>query len=143
MTSLDLTASFWQISLSKESRKYTAFLHRGMTYHHKVMPFGTKVSSAALTRASEFILKGLSEDFEDHLNHLEILFERIGLENITVNFKKVNFCRHEMRFLGHILTLEGIKIDPEKVEAIRNFTAPRHIKHLKGFLGLINFCSKF
>ena len=129
MASLDLTASFWQIPLSPTSRQYTAFLHRGMTYQHKVMPFGTKVSSAALTRAYESMLKGLSdfiidfvddwlcisEDFEDHLEHFEVLFERIYLEKVTVNFVKVNFCRKEMHFLGHILTAKGIKIDPDKV----------------------------
>ena len=128
-----------------------------MTYQHKVMPFGTKVCSAALTRASEFVLRGLSDfiidfvddwlcilgSFDDHLEHLEILFERIYLERVTENFEKVNFCRKEMHFLGHILTAEGIKIDPDKVEAIHRFPAPRNVKQLKGFLGLINFCSKF
>ena len=157
MTSLDLTASYWQISLSPASRQYTAFLHRGMTYQYKVMAFGTKVGSAALTRASEFVLRGLSDfiidfvddwlcisgNFDDHLEHLEILFEGIYLDRVTVNFEKVNFCRKEMHFLGHILTAEGIKIDPDKVEAIHRFPAPRNVKQLKGFLGLINFCSKF
>ena len=106
MTSLDLTASFWQIPLSQDSRKHTAFLQRGMTYQHKVMPFGTKVSSAALTGVSECVLRGLSdfiihfvddwlcisENFDDHLVYLETLFERIYLERVTVNFEKVNFC---------------------------------------------------
>ena len=80
MTSLDLMASFWQVSLSCASPQYTAFLHRGMTYQHKVMFFGTNVSNAALMRASECVLTGLSdfiidfvddwlcisENFEDH-----------------------------------------------------------------------------
>ena len=57
----------------------------------------------------------ISEDFEDHLEHFEVLFERIYLEKVTVNFVKVNFCRKEMHFLGHILTAKGIKIDPDKV----------------------------
>ena len=78
------------------------------------MAFGIKVSSAALTRASEFVLRGLSdfvidfvddwlcisENFEDHLEHLKILFERISVERVTVNFEKINFCRKEMHFYG-------------------------------------------
>ena len=77
------------------------------------------------------------EDVQDHLGHLEILFERIYLERVTVNFEKVNFCRKEMHFLGHILTAEGIKIDPDKVEAIHRFPAPKNVKQLQGFLGLV------
>ena len=48
----------------------------------------------------------------------------------------------EMHFLGHLLTTEGIKIDPDKVEAIHRFHVSRNVKQLKGFLELINFCSK-
>ena len=105
MSSFDLTASFCQIPLAKESRKYTAFTHRGMRYQHTVVPFGTKVSSAALTRASEALINDLkdfiinfvddwlcvSESFEDYLMHVEILLERCLSEGISSNFAKIEF----------------------------------------------------
>ena len=105
MSSFDLTASFWQISLARELRKYTAFLHRGMTYQHTVVPFGTKVSSTALTRASETIINNLkdfiinfvddwlSESFEDHIIHIEVLLEQCLLEGITLTFSRRGFLR--------------------------------------------------
>ena len=106
MSSLDLTASFWQVLLTQESKKYTAFLHRGKTYHFKVVSFRTKVSMAALSRASESVKKGLdflidfcddwaiiSKGAEQHLRHLEIIFSIISDAVATVNFDKVIFGR--------------------------------------------------
>lgn len=91
--------SFWQVGLMPESREYTGFLFNGKTYHFKVVPFGLKVSSGALVRASEKILKNLSsfiidfvddwlcvsKNFEEHIYHLKILFHRIRNKLITVN----------------------------------------------------------
>ena len=92
MSSIDLTASFWQVPLNEKSKKYCGFKHGGKTYHHNVLPFGTCVSSAGLTRAAEKPLKGLdfvidfvddwliiSSDMSQHLEHLEKLFTRILL----------------------------------------------------------------
>lgn len=88
MSSIDLIVSFWLVNLAKESRKYTAFTDRGRTYHYKVVPFGVKVSGAALTKATEPVKEGfqeflidfgddwlmLSKSFAQHLWHLEWVF---------------------------------------------------------------------
>ena len=63
--------------------------------------------------------------------------------NLTINLEKSYFFRSEVKFLGHILTSTGIKPDPEKIETIQNFSRPRNLKELRGFLGLINFYTKF
>ena len=65
------------------------------------------------------------------------------MEGITLNLAKIEFCCKEIRFLGHILSTEGIRPDPDKVEAIKNYPTPRNLKHLKDFLRLTQFCSKF
>ena len=156
MSSIDLRASFWQVPLHPESRRYCGFMHGGKTYQYKVMPFGLTVSSGSLTRASEPVIRSLlfvvdfvddwmiiSAYFDEHLMHLEILFERILQEGITVNFDKIEIGRKEMKFIGHRITTEGIKLDNEKFEAIQNFEPPRNLKELRSFLGLINFSSKF
>ncbi|CAB0031801.1 unnamed protein product [Trichogramma brassicae] len=61
MSSVDLRSSFWQVPLAKESRKYTGFLHQGKTYQYTVVPFGLRISSSALNRAAENVLKGLEK----------------------------------------------------------------------------------
>lgn len=91
MSSVDLVASYWQVNLSPESRPYIGFLFEGRTYQFCVVPFGTKVSCAALSRAAEHILKGLdeflvdfaddwlcvSQDFTEHIRHLSLLFKKV------------------------------------------------------------------
>lgn len=64
-------------------------------------------------------------------------------EGIIINLRKVKFCREEITYWGHILTKEGIKIDNEKIQAITQYPAPKNVKELQSFLGLINFCAKF
>ena len=101
MSSVDLTASFWQVPLEKNSKKYCGFKHGGQTYHHNVLRFGTTVSTGGLTRAAEPMIKGLkfvidfeddwlvvSQSFREHIEHLDTLLTRIGKEGITVNFTK-------------------------------------------------------
>ncbi|CAB0029044.1 unnamed protein product [Trichogramma brassicae] len=157
MSSLDLRASFWQVPLAKESRKYTGFSHQGYTYQYTAVPFGLKISSAALNRAAEVILRDMHEsvipfvddwlvvspNMEQHLSDLDELLSRITKENVTVNFNKFEPLRKEIRFVGFILTPEGIRADEKKTEAIQSFPAPRTPTQVKAFLGLVNFNSRF
>lgn len=157
MSTLDLTSSFWQIQLHPASRKYTAFQHRGKTYEFKVVPFGLKTSTAALVRGLDQALRGIGEqvivfiddillksDSEaEHLEHLEQLLRRLKEVNLTINLKKSRFLQEQVKFLGFILTTKGIQPDPEKVQGIRDFPTPKNIKQLRGFLGLVNFYTRF
>lgn len=153
---LNLNMSFWQVSLAKWCRKYTAFKIFGVVYQFKMVPFGTKVSGAALQRASQhafgyldFVLRYvdentcISKDFRSHLKHLEIIFKKCQEYGITLNFKKCNFCVEQIEFLGYILSTEGLKINPDKTKKIREFPIPTSKKQMQSFLGLINWCSKF
>ncbi|CAB0036681.1 unnamed protein product [Trichogramma brassicae] len=97
MSSLDLRTSFWQVPLAHESRKYTGFSHQGYTYQYTSVPFGLKISSAALNRAAETILRDMrdsviafvddwlvvSATMEQHLQDLDELLTRISDENVT------------------------------------------------------------
>ena len=121
------------------------------------MPFGLKTSTAALVRRLDDGLQGIgdhiisfvddtlitSESTTQHLEHLEELLARLERNNLTFNLSKSNFFEKETRFLGFILTTEGIKPDPEKIQGIMEFPPPKNVKQLRGFLGLINFYSKF
>ena len=157
MSTMDLTSSFWQILLAEESKKCTAFLHAGKCYEFCVRHFGLKTSTAAPVRALDFALNGLgnlhvtfiddifcsSENINQHLQHLELLFQRLWENNLIINLEKAHYFRSEVKFLGHSLTPTGIKPDPEKIETTRNFSRPRNLNKLRGFLGLINFYTKF
>ena len=106
MSSFDLNMSFWQVELHENSRQYTAFLYERKCYLFKVVPFGTKVSSAVLCRGTRIAFKCLakflisftddflciSQEFEDRIAHLELLFAACREYGITLNFKKSKIC---------------------------------------------------
>ena len=157
MSSWDLRTSFLQIELAPESRKYTAFLWEGKVFHFCRVPYGTRVSGAALCRGTRIAFDKLdnfligyvddflclSDSFQNHLKNLDKFFKACKKHNLTLNFKKANICREEINFLGLKLTADGLTTDPEKLDKIQNFPKPKNIKQLRGFLGLINFFHKF
>lgn len=156
-STLDLTSSFWQIPLSKESTKFCGFLFDNQVYEFLVMPFGLKTAVAGMSRCINILFESYSrfvscyiDDIlitspseEKHYEHLRIVFERLHEANLTVNLKKCKFFRKEIPFLGHILTTEGIKIDPTKLDTLREYPRPNNIRSLRGFLGICNYHRRF
>lgn len=75
--------------------------------------------------------------------HLDKVFTRLAETGITTNMSKSKFCREEVNLLGHVITPQGTKLDPHKVELIQNWPTPRNTKQLKSFLGLCSYCQKY
>lgn len=158
-TTLDLTQGFWQVELDKESRKYVAFTYGGRNLQFKRLPFGLSVSTALFTKAlnkilgPEFfdyvtcyvddILISTTTTFKDHLDHIDKVLSRLRENGVTVKLKKSEFLKQRVKFLGYILSDEGITMDPEKIDKIKNFRTPRNLKELQSFLGLCNYYRKF
>uniref|UniRef100_A0ABD2X093 RNA-directed DNA polymerase n=1 Tax=Trichogramma kaykai TaxID=54128 RepID=A0ABD2X093_9HYME len=157
MSSLDLTSSFYQVALAEDSKKYCAFMFEGKVYEFNVVPFGLKVSSSALIRGLDTAITGMgnhllnfvddmliiSRNEEEHLAHVNELLESLDKHNITLKFKKSEFFKKEVEFLGFTLTKEGIRPQSNKIDLIKSFPPPKNVKQLKSFMGVINFYSKF
>ena len=75
-----------------------------------------------------------SKTIEEHLTHLQEVFRRLRDANVKLNPEK---------YLGHVVTPEGIFPDPSKVEVVKNFPTPASLKELKSFLGLANYYRRF
>ena len=75
----------------------------------------------------------------EHLTHLRQTFEKCQKFGLSLNPKKSHFAMQEGKLLGHIVSKEGIKIDPKRVEAIDTINFPRNVKEIQSFLGKINF----
>ena len=157
-SSIDFTASYWQIELHPEDRKYTGFLFNSCSYVFQRVAFGLKNSGAALIRCLDDILgpelkKCLtvyvddilvaSSTFPEHLTQLSLLFETLLKANVSINLSKSQFCCKEIKFLGHILSGKGVRPSPEKISAIETAPPPVNVKQLRAFLGLCNFYVKF
>ncbi len=161
-SSLDLRSSFWQVALHPESRHLTAFDANGVLYEWNVMPFGLKGSPSTYVMLMNEVLSGLimkicfvyiddivifSKNFEDHLKHLKVVFERLKEANLTVNLKKSTFAQDRLEYLGHIVSLDGLRKNPAKVRAIVEMPPPKDkagVKRLQGFLSwVITFAPHF
>lgn len=162
-SSLDFASGYWQIPLDSSVRQYTSFLHDGRSYQFCVVPFGLNVSNAAFSKGLEAALNNSSTpsplpndihtyvddilissaSFEDHVRTLEWVCEKISLAGLTLKFKKCHFNREKIKFLGHFISAGGVVMDPDKVQALKNFPEPRNRKDLQAFFGFCNFYRKF
>ena len=158
-TALDINSAFWSIPIRLKDRKKTAFVTQKGHWQWKVLPFGYRNSPAVFQRVlSTIIRKNNSEEFcvnyiddiliysktfEEHLEHIQLMFTAIRKEGFKLKLKKCNFAKHSVKFLGHIL--ENGKIQPIKdnLIAIKEFKRPSTKKMVRQILGKINFYRKF
>jgi len=88
-------------------------------------------------------LTPFSKSDQEHLRHLRQIFMTCRKYGISLNPKKSLFGLEEGKLLGHIISKEGIRIDPDRIRAILEVPQPRNIKELQAFLGKINFLRRF
>ncbi|XP_074351340.1 uncharacterized protein LOC141690434 [Apium graveolens] len=79
----------------------------------------------------------------DHAEYLRIVFEVLRKERLYAKFSKCEFWLVEVRFLGHIVGREGIRVDPEKVEAVMNWERPKTPTEVRSFMGLVGYYRRF
>jgi hypothetical protein len=84
-----------------------------------------------------------SPNFEEHVQHLNWVFELLKKNQLYANKKKCEFAKAELVYLGHIISKEGVSVDPSKVAVMNAWPTPKNIKELRGFLGLTGYYRKF
>ena len=84
-----------------------------------------------------------SEGFEQHIEHLNVLFAILNKHNLKLNIDKCHFAKNTIKYLGHIISNEGIMPDPDKISVVENFPIPSTKREVRSFLGLCQYYSKF
>jgi len=155
-STVDLSNSFYQVELTPESRKYTAFSTGYSMYSWKRIPYGLAVGSGVLSSVMEKVLDGLkysqcinfiddiicySDTLEEHLQLLDTIFHRLSEHGLTVNPKKVKLAFSEISFLGNIIGHNTVRIDPTRVEKVLNYPRPTNVKQLATFIGMASYYS--
>lgn len=153
----DCSKGFWQIRLHPESQLLTTFSTEWGRYCFTRMPFGIKSAPEVYQRLMEEVLEGLegvivsADDilvFADTVDILDVftrnLLERLMTRGIRLNKDKcVLTPLQEIKFLGHIVSSDGVKPDPDKVDVLKKMKPPNNVEELKKFLGMITYLSKF
>jgi hypothetical protein len=152
-SAIDLTSGFWQQTLEKQSRQYTAFtVPGGARYQWCVTPMGLQGSPASFSRLMDHVVSGLkdviayiddvlahSANHEQHLACLERVFLRFRQFNLKMQPKKSILGAKELQYLGYLLTEHGVGPGLEKLKAIQNFNIPESTKKIREFLGMANY----
>ena len=84
-----------------------------------------------------------SKDWEDHDTHLRVVLETLRKERLYAKLSKCEFWLREVSFLGHIVSEEGIQVDPKKVEVIIEWKPRRNVTEVRSFLGLAGYYRRF
>ena len=84
-----------------------------------------------------------SKDWENHDTHLQVVLETLRKERLYAKLSKCEFWLREVSFLGHIVSEEGIQVDPKKVDVIIEWKPPRNVTEVRRFLGLAGYCRRF
>ena len=77
-----------------------------------------------------------SENESDHEEHLRIVLSRLREHKLYAKFSKCEFWMSKVPFLGHILSRDGISVDPSKVQEVMDWKAPTSVHEVRSFLGL-------
>lgn len=153
---IDLKSAYWQISMAAESIPKTAISTPFGLFEFIKMPFGLRNASQTFQRFADNIFRELpfvfnyiddvlvaSRSEEEHHEHLKQLFQVLANHNLVINTEKSQFFKTQVEFLGHVVTADGLKVDPEKVRAITEFPVPKSKRSVKAFVGMINHYRRF
>ena len=84
-----------------------------------------------------------NKSWEDHVQHVDRVLQLLEAQQLYAKPSKCFFGVQEVEYLGHIVSHEGVKVDPNKIKAIKEWRIPTTLRHLRGFLGLTRYYHKF
>lgn len=155
---LDLPAGYHQIRLASDEEHKTVFQTHGGHYEYKVMSFGLVGAPATFQKAMNDTLKTLlrkctivffddilvyNPTLEQHLVDLAAVLQLLQTHQWQVKLSKCSFAQHELSYLGHVISAQGVSTEDSKISIIRQWPVPQNVKELRSFLGMDGYYRKF
>lgn len=155
-STFDCKKTFYQVKLKHSSSLCTTFITPFGRFCFNRMPYGIKTATEIYHKKFKEIFSDIpnveiyvdeliiwSENEDEHYKILNLVLERAKQNNIKFNREKCHIAVRTLSFLGHTFDKDGIKINSEKVEAIKKMSVPKDKKMLQRFLGMVTYVSKF
>ena len=153
-TKLDANSAYWQVLVSPEDRKKTAFVTKYGLFEHVRMGFGMTNSPATFSRVINLVLRGLTwktvlaflddilvmgMNFEDHLSNLIETLERFRLHGLKLKPRKCILFQKEVEFLGRNVSSNQLKMTSKDTKTVEEWPVSTSSKEVERFLGLANY----
>lgn len=157
-TTIDLASGYWQVGLTDDAKRKTAFVCHAGLFEFNRLPFGLKNAPSVFSRLMQIVLAGLhwhcalvymddvivySPPFTQHLNDVEQVFGKLEAANLKIKPEKCVFAAKEVPFLGHIIGRGGVSTDPAKIKAMVEYPEPKNVDDLRTFVGMANYYNRF
>lgn len=156
ISKFDLLKGYYQVPLTKQAKKISAFTTCDGLWQYKVMPFGMRNAAATFQRLANKVVDGLegctvyvddiivySNTWPEHINRLGKLFKRLEEANLTVSMAKSEIGKESLNYLGFNIGNSQIKPVVAKLKNLLDFPAPTNKKELRRFLGMAGYYRKF
>ena len=155
---IDLRSGYHQLKVRTEDIPKTAFTSRYGLYEFTVMPFGLTNAPAYFVHLMNKVFMKFMDKFvvvfiddilvysktpEEHAEHLRIVLGELRKHQLYAKFSKCEFWLRQVGFLGHVLTQDGIAVDPEKVKAVLDWKSPASVTDIRSFLGMAGYYRRF
>jgi hypothetical protein len=155
---IDLKSRYHQIRMREGDEWKTSFKTNEGLYEWLVIPFGLMNEPTTFMRLMTEVLKDFIGKFvivylddilifsktkAEHLNHLATVMRRLQQQKLMINMKKLSFMRTQLIYLCFVISANELKMDPEKIKAIKDWPSPKSVFEVRSFHGLASFYRKF
>ena len=155
---IDLRSGYHQLKIKEGDIPKSAFRTRYGHYEFLVMPFGLTNAPAAFMDLMNRVFKEYLDKFvivfiddiliysrsrDEHAEHLRVALQTLKEHRLYAKFSKCEFWLDRVQFLGHVISKDGIMVDPVKIEAVSKWSAPTSVTEIRSFLGLAGYYRRF
>lgn len=156
---LDMKSGYYQVDIEEAHKERTAFTVGPLGFfEYNRLPMGLNNSPATYQRLMEDILGDLNykicciylddiiifaSTFEQHMERLQQVFQRLKDSGLKLTPKKCAFFQPKVKYVGHVVSADGIEADPEKIEKVINWQTPKSSEEVRKFLGFAGYYRKF